>query len=109
MDLRIVRDWVIRSKPRGPGGLIDGKVPGRQPKLNDVQRHALVAIVESGSISAIHGVVRWRLIDPARWPYVEFNVSLDETTAGGELKKPGYVKLRRGRATMRKITKRWRR
>ena len=61
--------------------------------LNDAQRRALVEIVESGRIPAIHGVVRWRLIDLAWWLYEEFAVSLDETTVGRELKKLGYVKL----------------
>jgi len=28
---------------------------------------ALVDVVESGPIPAIHGVVRWRLIDLAQW------------------------------------------
>jgi len=52
-----------------------------------------MAIVESGPIPAIHGVVRWRLADLAQWLDAEFAVSLDETTVGRELKKPGYVKL----------------
>jgi transposase len=61
--------------------------------LNDAQRQALAEIVESGPIPAIHGVVRWRLIDLARWLHDEFGVSLRETTVGRELKKLGYVKL----------------
>src|SRR5680860_1406491 len=93
VGLQIVRDWVVRFNARGPDGLIDGKARGNQPKLNDAQRQALVAIVESGPIPAIHGVVRWRLIDLAQWLYAEFAVSLDETTVGRELKKLGYVKL----------------
>ena len=93
VGLQIVRDWVVRFNARGPDGLIDGKAPGKRPKLNDAQRQALVAIVESGPIPAIHGVVRWRLIDLAQWLYAEFKVSLDETTVGRELKKLGYVKL----------------
>jgi hypothetical protein len=43
---------------------LDGKAPGPGSRLNDVQRQALVDVVESGPIPAIHGVVRWRLI----WP-----------------------------------------
>jgi transposase len=93
VGLQIVRDWVVRFNARGPDGLIDGKAPGKRPKLNGAQRQALVAIVESGPIPAIHGVVRWRLIDLAQWLYAEFKVSLDETTVGRELKKLGYVKL----------------
>jgi transposase len=93
VGLQIVRDWVMRFNARGPDALIDGKPPGPRSKLNDAQRQALVEIVESGPIPAIHGVVRWRLRDLAQWLHAEFAVSLDETTVGRELKKLGYVKL----------------
>jgi transposase len=93
VTLQIVRDWVVRFNARGPEGLMDGKAPGKPPLLDDVQRQALAGIVESGPIPAIHGVVRWRLIDLTRWLYDEFGISLTETTVGRELKKLGYVKL----------------
>ena len=93
VGLQIVRDWVLRFNARGPDGLLDGKAPGKRSLLNDAQRQALVEIVESGPIPAIHGVVRWRLIDLVRWLHEEFALSLDETTVGRELKKLGYVKL----------------
>ena len=101
VGLQIVRDWVVRFNERGPDGLLDGKhvlsfaegAPGKRSLLNDAQRQALVEIVESGPIPAIHGVVRWRLIDLVQWLHEEFAVSLDETTVGRELKKLGYVKL----------------
>jgi transposase len=93
VGLQIVRDWVLRFNAHGPDGLLDGKAPGKRSVLNEGQRRALVEIVESGPIPAIHGVVRWRLIDLVRWLHEEFAVSLDETTVGRELKKLGYVKL----------------
>ena len=93
MGLQIVRDWVVRFNARGPDGLLDGKAPGQRSRLNDAQRRALGETVERGPIPAIHGVVRWRLIDLVQWQYEEFAVSLDETTVGRELKKLGYVKL----------------
>jgi transposase len=93
VGLQIVRDWVVRFNARGPGGLLDGKAPGRRSLLNDAQRRALVETVERGPIPAIHGVVRWRLIDLVQWLYDEFAVSLDVTTVGRELKRLGYVKL----------------
>lgn len=93
VTLQIVRDWVIRFNARGPGGLLDGKAPGKPSILDDAQRQALVDIVEQGPIPAIHGVVRWRLIDLAQWLHDEFAVSLDETTISRELRKLGYVKL----------------
>ena len=93
VGLQIVRDWVVRFNACGPDGLLDGKAPGKRSRLNEAQRRALVETVERGPIPAIHGVVRWRLIDLVRWLHDEFAVSLDETSVGRELKKLGYVKL----------------
>ena len=93
VTLQIVRDWVIRFNARGPDGLLDGKAPGKPSILNDAQRRALAETVERGPIPAIHGVVRWRLIDLVQWLHEEFAVSLDETTVSRELRKLGYVKL----------------
>ncbi len=93
VTLQIVRDWVLRFNARGPDGLLDGKAPGKPSILTDAQRHALAEIVEHGPVPAIHGVVRWRLIDLVQWLHEEFAVSLDVTTVGRELKRLGYVKL----------------
>lgn len=93
VGLQIVRDWVIRLNAGGPDGLLDAKAPGPRSRLNDAQRQALVDIVEQGPVPAIHGVVRWRLIDLAQWLHDEFAISLDATTISRELKKLGYVKL----------------
>src|SRR3954468_9702607 len=72
VGLQTLRDWVVRFNARGPEGLIDGKAPGNTCKLNDHQRQALVNIVESGPMPAIHGVVRWRLKDLTLWIWEEF-------------------------------------
>ena len=93
VTLQIVRDWVLRFNAEGPVGLIDRKPPGASPKLNDAQRRALCAMVESGPIPAIHGVVRWRLKDLVQWLWEEFRVSLDESTVSRELKALGFVKI----------------
>src|SRR5450759_985515 len=69
VGLQIIRDWVMRFNARGAAGLLDGKSPGQPSKLNDVQRQAIVRVIESGPIRAIHGVVRWRLIDLSQWIY----------------------------------------
>jgi transposase len=90
---QIVRDWVVRFNERGPDGLLDGKAPGNKSKLNDEQRKALAAIVDSGPDVAVHGVVRWRLVDLVQWISDEFKVSLDDGTVSRELRKLGYVKL----------------
>ena len=41
VGLQTIRDWVLRFNAKGLGGLIDGKAPGRTPKLNPAQREAL--------------------------------------------------------------------
>ena len=71
VGLQIIRDWVLCFNARGPDGLITGKAPGNPSKLNDDQRRALEDIVERGPIPAIHGVVRWRLIDLMQWVWEE--------------------------------------
>jgi transposase len=69
VTLQIIRDWVMRFNALGPDGLIDRKPPGQPSRLNDVQRQAILRMIESGPIPAIHGVVRWRLIDLSQWIY----------------------------------------
>jgi transposase len=91
--LQIVRDWVLRFNARGPDGLTNGKAPGNRPKLNEDQRQALSRMVESGPIPSIHGVVRWRRKDLARWIFEEFRIEIDETTVGRELRAMGFRKL----------------
>jgi len=71
VTLQSVRDWVVRFTAQGPAGLINGKAPGRRAILNETQRAALRAIVEQGPIPAIHGVVRWRLVDLIAWLWEE--------------------------------------
>lgn len=93
VSLQTVRDWALRFNERGPDGLIDGKAPGHPSKLNGDQRRALKEIVEAGPIPAIHGVVRWRLIDLAQWLNDEFGVSLSETTMSREMRALGLRKL----------------
>ena len=93
VTLQIIRDWVMRFNARGAAGLLDGKSPGQPSRLNDVQRQAIVRMIESGPIPAIHGVVRWRLIDLAQWIYEEFRITVAKQTLSRELRVMGYRKL----------------
>ncbi len=93
VGLQTIRDWVLRFNAEGPGGLVDGKAPGRQSKLTGEQRHALVEIVERGPIPAAHGVVRWRLIDLAQWVWEEYRIRISKQTLSRELRALGYRKL----------------
>ena len=56
-------DWVVKFNAHGPEGLVNRKPPGQPSKLTDAHRAALQAIIEQEPIPAIHGVVRWRLVD----------------------------------------------
>ncbi len=93
VTLQIVRDWVVRFNAEGPGGLIDKTRPGRTPLLNAVQRAALAEVVESGPNPAVHGVVRWRIVDLCQWAYLEFGVSLSEQTMSRVLRSMNFRKL----------------
>lgn len=93
VGLQIVRDWVVRFNAAGPAGLIDGKAPGAAPKLNAARRRALCAMIERGPIPAVHGVVRWRLVDLGQWVWDEFGISVSPQTLSRALRKLGYCKL----------------
>jgi len=90
---QIVRDWVVKFNADGPDGLLDRKQPGQPSRLNDTHRAALAAIVESGPVPAIHGVVRWRIIDLCQWLFEEFRVVIAKQTLSRELRALGYRKL----------------
>ena len=93
VGLQIIRDWVLRFNARGPDGLLDTKPPGQPSKLNDGQRQAIGRMIESGPIPAVHGVVRWRLIDLAQWIFEEFRITIAKQTLSRELRVMGYRKL----------------
>jgi transposase len=93
VGLQIIRDWVLRFNAEGPSGLIDPKAPGPEPRLSEAHRTALAALIESGPIAAVHGVVRWRLIDLCQWLWEEFRVSVARQTLGREVRALGYRKL----------------
>ena len=93
VTLQIVRDWVIKFNANGPDGLIDRKAPGQPSRLNEVHRAALTAVIESGPTPAIHGVVRWRIIDLCQWLWEEFRVTIVKQTLSRELRAMGFRKL----------------
>jgi transposase len=93
VTLQIVRDWALKFNAHGPEGLVDRKAPGQPPRLNDIHRAALAATLESGPVPAVHGVVRWRLVDLCRWLWEEFRVSVAKQTLTRELRAMGWRKL----------------
>jgi transposase len=72
VGVQIVRDCVVRFNAKGPDGLLTGKARA----LPASSTRALRQVVEDGPIPALHGIVRWRLIDLAQWLFEEFRVSI---------------------------------
>jgi hypothetical protein len=61
--------------------------------LNAEHRAALMRAIEEGPIPAIHGVVRWRLIDLCQWFWETFQVRIAKPTLSREVRALGYRKL----------------
>jgi putative transposase len=93
VGLQTLRDWVLSFNADGPDGLLNGKAPGNAAILNAAQRRVLAEIVEAGPNPAIHGVVRWRLMDLAQWVFEEFGLSISKQTLSRELRATGFRKL----------------
>ena len=93
VTLQVVRDWVPRFNAAGPPGLVDRKAPGQPPRLDEAHRAALAAMIEAGPTPAIHGVVRWRLIDLGQRLWEEFRLSVSKQTLSRELRAMGYREL----------------
>ena len=84
---------MLKLNERGPDGLVGGKAPGPCSLLEDRHRAALVKAVEDGPIPAVHGVVRWRVIDLCQWLRDEFALTVSKQTLARELRALGYRKL----------------
>jgi len=84
---------VLKFNASGPQGLVDRKAPGQPSLLNVMHRAALAAVIDSGPIPAVHGVVRWRIIDLCQWLWDEFQISVSKQTLGRELRAMRFRKL----------------
>jgi transposase len=93
VTVQIIRDWVVRFNAHGPAGLINRKAPGQPSRLTDEHRAALAQMIEAGPDLALHGVVRWRLVDLCRWALAELKIVIAPQTMSRELRKMGFRKL----------------
>jgi len=93
VTLQIVRDWVIKFNAHGPEGLRTRRAPGPPTILSDAHRRQLAAMLEAGPIPAVHGVVRWRLIDLIQWLWEEYRIAISKQTLSRELRAMDYRKL----------------
>ena len=93
ITVQIVRDWVAKLNAHGPAGLIDRRGGGTPPILTDEHRRALAMAIEDGPIPAVHGVVRWRVIDLCQWLWDGYAVRVSKQTLSRELRGMGYRRL----------------
>ena len=93
VTLQVVRDWVVKFNAHGPEGLLNRKPPGQPSRLTNAHRAALATQLDEGPIPAVHGVVRWRLIDLMQWLWEEFRLAISKQTLSRELRAMGYRKL----------------
>ena len=112
VGLQVVRDWVLRFNANGPGGLIDRKAPGQPSRLDARHRAALAAMVENGPIPAVHGVVRWRIIDLCQCLWDEYGTNVSKQTLSRELRALDIAKRtsappRASRGRHRDVQKNW--
>ena len=84
---------VMKFNAGGPDGLINRKAPGQPSRLQDAHRKAPGAIMDLGPDPAVHGVVRWRVIELCQWLMGVHGISIAEPTLSRELRKMGYRKL----------------
>ena len=99
MDRQTLRDWAHRFNKDGPDGLMDGKRPGRPPKLSVEQKQELKKIVELGPDKDKDGVTRWRCVDLRRVIKQRFEMDVDEVTIGRVLKELGFSTSVLGQST----------
>ena len=93
VTLQVVRDWVVKFNAHGPEGLLNRKPPGQPSRLTNAHRAALATQLDEGPIPAVHGVVRWRLVDLMQWLWEEFRLSISKQTLSREVRAMGYRKL----------------
>jgi transposase len=93
VTLQIVRDWVIRFNAHGSEGLRTRRAPGPPAILSDDHRRQIAAMIEMGPIPAVHGVVRWRLVDLIQWLWEEDRIAISKQTLSRELRAMDYRKL----------------
>jgi hypothetical protein len=52
----------------------------------------LAALIEGGPVPAVHGVVRWRVIDLCQWLWGAFGISVARQTLGRTRREMGHRK-----------------
>ena len=84
---------LLRSGCAAWNTLIDRKPPGQPAILSEAHRQHLIQMLEEGPIPAVHGVVRWRLVDLMQWLWEEYRIRISKQTLSRELRSLNFRKL----------------
>ena len=93
MDRQTLRDWVHHYNKQGIAGLGERRTSGNKSPLGEVERKALVELLEKGPDPALHGVVGWRRVDLQKVLKDDFNIKVHERSVGRYLAELGYRRL----------------
>ena len=93
MDRQTLRDWVHHYNKEGIAGLGERRTSGNKSPLGEVERKALVELLEKGPDAAVHGVLRWRRVDLQKVLKVKFDIAVHERSVGRYLAELGYRRL----------------
>ena len=99
VGLQTIRDWVLKFILRGTDGRVDNKSTGHPSMLDNEQGRAGVAMVDAGPTPAIHGVVRWRLIDLAQRVFDEYRSSVTQQVLAANCSRSAIENSRHDHAT----------
>ena len=72
---------------------IGGEAPGQPSILSQEHRQHLIQMIEDGPVPAVHGVVRWRLVDLMQWLWEEYQITISKQTLSREVRALDYRKL----------------
>ena len=94
VGLQTVRDWVLAVQRRGVGWAGEWQ-SARQPAASwrACSAWRCAGSSRTGPIPAVHGVVRWRIVDLIQWVWEEFRLSISKQTMSRELRAMGFRKL----------------
>ena len=81
VGLQVVRDWVMKFNADGPEGLIDRKAPGQPLAVERRASRGAGRNPRETADPAVHGVVRWRIVDLCQWIFEEFRVAVSQQTS----------------------------
>ena len=83
----------LRFHADGPTASIDANNAGRNAKPGTAELQVLARVIEDSPLLAIHGVVRWRLVNLKQWVWEEYAIKTSVQSLSEHSRALGYRKL----------------